>query len=474
MSTTITPIVLSGGSGSRLWPLSRKHFPKQFLSLVGKNTMLQETVNRVARFNNTAKPLIVCNEEHRFLVAEQMQQIGQKNTAIILEPAGRNTAPAVAVAALQVLKTDSNSILLVLPADHVILDREELENVVCVGADLASKGNLVTFGITPHAPETGYGYIQVGEKIGSSKAFKVQKFVEKPNVEIAKQYLKDGGYFWNSGIFMFKAQQYLDELGKNEPEILSACEKSLNQANYDLDFIRLDKNAFEASPSNSIDYAVMEKTNKASVIPLDANWNDVGSWSSLWEVHEKNQDGNVQIGETLQVDTQNSLIYSSGRLVATVGVKNHIIIETADAILVADKTKSQEVKEIVKLLETNECQRSITHRKVFRPWGNYDCIDTGHRFQVKRIVVNPKATLSLQMHHHRAEHWVVVKGTAKVTKGEDVFLLEENQSTYIPLGVTHRLENPGTIPLEIIEIQSGSYLGEDDIVRFEDHYGRVD
>lgn len=473
-SLPIIPIILSGGSGSRLWPLSRKHYPKQFLPLVGENTMLQETVGRLSGFPNIENPVIVCNEEHRFLVAEQMHSVGQETSAILLEPVGRNTAPAVAIAALQVLKNHENPLLLVLPADHVIQNIDVLHDAVREGVSVAEQGNLVTFGVVPHAAETGYGYIEKGDNLLSNSVFKVKQFVEKPDKETAQAYIDSGEYLWNSGMFMFQAEQYLAELEKYEPQMLIACRQALEKADCDLDFIRLNKESFMSSPAESIDYAVMEKTQNATVIPLDAGWSDVGSWSSLWEVSEKDEQGNVQVGEVLKINTEDSYLYSSGRLVATVGVKNHIVIETADAVLVVDKNEAQDVKKVVNLLKDNNCLRSVSHRKVYRPWGNYDSVDEGERFQVKRIIVNPGATLSLQMHYHRAEHWIVVKGTARVTRGGETLLLEENQSTYIPLGVQHRLENPGTIPLEIIEVQSGSYLGEDDIVRFEDVYGRTE
>lgn len=472
---SIIPVILSGGSGSRLWPLSRKNYPKQFLPLVGNNTMLQETVARLAEIPDIDQSVIVCNEEHRFLVAEQMQQAGQTTSAILLEPIGRNTAPAVAIAALHALQKHDNPLLLVLPADHVIQHPERLHKAITEGMHLANDGKLVTFGIVPHCAETGYGYIEKGGRLLSvDTACQVGQFVEKPDQVTAKSYLESGDYLWNSGMFLFQAKQYLAELESHEPQMLAACQQALQQATIDFDFTRLHKASFMASPAESIDYAVMEKTKNAVVIPLNAGWSDVGSWSSLWEVSEKNEQGNVQIGDVLTTKTENSYLYSSGRLVATVGVKDHIVIETADAVLVVSKEEAQHVKNIVDLLKECNCLRSVSHRKVFRPWGSYDSVDEDDRFQVKRIIVNPGATLSLQMHYHRAEHWIVVKGTARVTKGDEVFLLEENQSTYIPLGVQHRLENPGTIPLEIIEVQSGSYLGEDDIVRFEDVYGRTE
>ena len=473
-SHSVIPVILSGGSGSRLWPLSREHYPKQFLSLMGENTMLQETISRLDGFLNIGKPIVVCNEEHRFLVAEQMQSAGHPTSAIILEPARRNTAPAVAVSAFKALILEDNPVLLVLPADHIIQKTEVFQKAVTEGLEQASNGNLVTFGIVPDEPETGYGYIKKGDKLPSGSAHRVSKFVEKPDKNTAISYIDSGQYLWNSGIFMFHAQHYLDELSKYAPEIYEACRSAVKQANLDLDFTRLHKDSFEASPSDSIDYAVMEKTQNAIVIPLDAGWSDVGSWSSLAEVHQKDSQGNVKIGDTLSVDTKDSYLHSTGRLIATVGLENLIVIETADAVLVANKNDAQNVKQVVSLLKSTKsnCNKSQSHRKIYRPWGSFDCIDKGARFQVKRIIVNPGATLSLQMHYHRAEHWIIVKGTARVTNGDAVLLLEENQSTYIPLGVQHRLENPGSIPLEIIEVQSGGYLGEDDIVRFDDIYGR--
>ncbi len=434
--------------------------------------MLQETISRVAQIPAIADPIIVCNEEHRFLVAEQMQSIGQATQSIILEPVGKNTAPAVAVAALEALKQHENPVLLVLPADHIIQDVAALETAVSGGFELAQTEQLVTFGIVPDAPETGYGYIEKGEIMSDGLAFKVKAFVEKPDQVTAIEYVQSGAFLWNSGMFMFQAQTYLNELENFEPEIFSACQNALDAAVHDLDFTRLHESAFLASPSNSIDYAVMEKTQNAVMVSLDAGWSDVGSWSSLWDACDKDAHENVSIGETLLLETHGSYLYSSGKVIAAVGLENIIVVETADAVLVAAKDQSQRVKDIVNQLESKNCLRTVTHRKVYRPWGSYDCVDEGDRFQVKRIVVKPGATLSLQMHHHRAEHWVVVKGTARVTRGDDEFILEENQSTYIPLGVKHRLVNPESIPLEIIEIQSGSYLGEDDIVRFDDVYGR--
>jgi mannose-1-phosphate guanylyltransferase/mannose-6-phosphate isomerase len=458
---------LSGGSGTRLWPLSREAYPKQFLPLVGDDTMVQATWRRVAPLAGAA-PIVVANEEHRFLVAEQLRQIGAPVPAIILEPVGRNTAPAIAAAALQAMVGGEDPLLLVLPSDHVVRDAEAFRAAVYEASGGASAGALVTFGILPDAPETGFGYIQSASGAGLQQ---VLRFVEKPDAATAQSYLDAGGYYWNSGMFLFRASRYLEELGKFNPEMLRAVRLAFEGAQRDGDFIRLDREAFSASPSDSIDYAVMEKTDRAMVLPVDIGWNDVGSWSALWEVSERDADGNAHHGDVIAVDTRNSYAYAR-RLVALVGVDDIVVVETDDAVLVAHKDHVQEVKQVVAQLKDSQRSQAVLHRKVYRPWGAYDSIDIGERFQVKRITVNPGGVLSLQMHHHRAEHWIVVSGTAKVTRGEETLLLSENQSTYIPLGVTHRLENPGMVPLELIEVQSGSYLGEDDIVRFEDAYGR--
>ena len=463
------PVVLSGGSGTRLWPLSRSAYPKQFLPLTSDNTMLQETLLRLRGIEAMGSPLVICNEEHRFMVAEQLREIELKPQAIMLEPVGRNTAPAVALAALAV---EPDEILLILPADHVIEDIATFQAAIAEAVAEAEKGHLVTFGIVPTGPETGYGYIQAVEK-GQATAYKVNRFVEKPDLQTATQYLESGDYYWNSGMFVFKASRYLEELEKFNPEMLAACREAYQKAEEDLDFVRVDRATFEACPSDSIDYAVMEKTESAVVIPLDANWNDVGSWAALWEVSEKDAQGNALKGDVLIHDTSNSYIYSDQKLVATIGIKDLVVIETDDAVMVAPKERVQEVKEIVAQLKAKKRSESEQHRKVYRPWGYYDSIDNGERHQAKRIVVKPGAKLSLQMHHHRAEHWIVVKGTALVTRGEEQLIVSENESTYIPLGTIHCLENRGVIPLEMIEVQSGSYLGEDDIVRFEDKYGRV-
>ena len=465
--TVVQPVLLSGGSGTRLWPLSREAYPKQFLPLVGDDTMVQATWRRVASLAGAA-PIVVANEEHRFLVAEQLRQIGAPVPAIILEPVGRNTAPAIAAAALQAMAGGEDPLLLVLPSDHVVRDAEAFRAAVREASEAASAGALVTFGILPDAPETGFGYIQSASGAGLQQ---VLRFVEKPDAATAQSYLDAGGYYWNSGMFLFRASRYLEELGKFKPDMLLAVRTAFDGAQRDGDFIRLDREAFSASPSDSIDYAVMEKTDRAMVLPVDIGWNDVGSWSALWEVSERDADGNAHHGDVIAVDTRNSYAYAQ-RLVALVGVDDIVVVETDDAVLVAHKDRVQEVKQVVAQLKDSQRSQAILHRKVYRPWGAYDSIDIGERFQVKRITVKPGGVLSLQMHHHRAEHWIVVSGTAKVTRGEETLLLSENQSTYIPLGVTHRLENPGMVPLELIEVQSGSYLGEDDIVRFEDAYGR--
>jgi mannose-1-phosphate guanylyltransferase / mannose-6-phosphate isomerase len=466
----MTPVILSGGSGTRLWPLSRGQYPKQFLPLVTKNTMVQETMLRLSGLAGLKNPIAVCNEDHRFMMAEQLWEIGVKPTAIILEPVGKNTAPAVAMAALSASSQDE--VLLVLPADHVILNIEAFHLAIAKAEALAKQGNLVTFGIVPTHPETGYGYI-MKDSTRLGEAYKVAAFVEKPDLVAAKNYVKSGNYLWNSGMFAFTAGNFLKELEKHNPDMLSACKQALSSAIIDLDFIRLDKATFSACPADSIDYAVMEKTDKAAVIPLDASWNDVGSWSALWDVTDKDASGNAVSGDVLTLDTKNSYIYSEDKLVTVIGVEDLVVVETKDAVMIAPKDRVQEVKQIVDQLKQQGRSEAQVHRKAYRPWGHYDSVDSGDRHQTKRIVVKPGAKLSLQKHHHRAEHWVVVKGTALVTRGDEQILLTENESTFIPLGTVHRLENPGVIPLEIVEVQSGSYLGEDDIVRFGDSYGRT-
>ncbi len=470
--TNIVPVIMSGGSGSRLWPQSRALYPKQFLPLVNSDSMLQNTVSRLSGIKGISPSLVIANEDHRFLVAEQLRQTGHGAAAIILEPAGRNTAPAVALAALKAIENnpDHDPVLLVLTADHVISEIEAFHQAIAIARQEAEQGQLVTFGIVPTHPETGYGYIK--RQQGTGDVFPVEKFVEKPDKSTAEQYVATGDYYWNSGMFMFRALRYLDELKKFRPDILDACQKAMSVQQSDLDFVRVDKAAFLSCPEDSIDYAVMEKTTDAVVVPLDAGWSDVGSWSSLWDIAEKDLSNNAIIGDVLTQDTQNCYIRSEKKLVATVGIENLIITESDDAILIAEKSRVQDVKKIVEQLKATGRPEARLHRKVYRPWGSYDSIDNGDRFQVKRLTVKPGASLSLQKHYHRAEHWVVVKGTAKVTKGDQEILVSENQSTYIPIGEVHRLENPGHVALELIEVQSGSYLGEDDIVRLEDTYGR--
>ena len=471
----LTPVILSGGAGTRLWPLSRELYPKQLLPLTGTRTMLQQTVLRLEGLT-AAAPVVVCNEAHRFLVAEQLRQLRVSPRATVLEPFGRNTAPAIALAAHATLKGvggDANAVdpvLLVLPADHVIRDVPAFQRAVRVALAAADAGQLATFGVVTGSAETAYGYIQRGAPSGA--AFRIARFVEKPNSERAREFVQSGDYYWNSGMFVFRARRYLQELQRFQPEIARICESAYRSAQADLDFTRIEAASFEACPADSIDYAVMEKTTDAMVVPLDAGWSDVGSWSSLHEASEGDAHGNVVHGDVIIEDTHGSYLYSESRLVTAVGLRDHVVVETKDAVLVAPKNRVQDVKKLVQLLKERGRYEHSLHREVFRPWGSYDSIESGGRFQVKRLKVKPGATLSLQMHHHRAEHWVVVAGTARITRGEEVFLLEENQSTYIPIGVRHRIENPGMIPLEIIEVQSGSYLGEDDIVRFEDAYGR--
>jgi mannose-1-phosphate guanylyltransferase/mannose-6-phosphate isomerase len=475
MSTKFQAVVMAGGSGSRLWPSSRGLFPKQFLSIAGEDTMLQSTLSRVSGILDCSTS-VICNEEHRFIVAQQSQESKHKLTSIILEPVGRNTAPAVALAAFEAMEssagTSSAPLLLVMAADHVIEDVEAFHKAVSVANVQAENGKIVTFGIVPESAHTGYGYIHRGDDCGVG-SFSVSRFVEKPDAKTAQSYLEDGGYYWNSGIFLFAADVYLAELKAFRPDIYEACEKAYLGRNRDVDFLRVDAEAFKGCPDESIDYAVMEKTDKAVVVPLSAGWSDVGAWSSLWDIGEKDAAGNVSSGDVLSHKTSNSYIRAEHRLVATVGLDNIVVVETNDAILVAAKDQVQDVKKIVELLKAQGRSEVMQHRHVYRPWGVYDSIDNGDRYQVKRITVKPGAKLSVQMHHHRAEHWIVVSGTAKVTNGDKEVMLTENQSTYIPVGVVHALENPGVIPLELIEVQSGSYLGEDDIVRFEDRYGRV-
>ena len=471
----LTPVILSGGAGTRLWPLSRELYPKQLLPLTGARTMLQQTLLRLEGLT-AAAPVVVCNEAHRFLVAEQLRQLRITPRATVLEPFGRNTAPAIALAAHAALKgvgSDGNAVdpvLLVLPADHVIRDVGAFHRAVRSAIAAAETGQLVTFGVVARTAETAYGYIHRGAADGA--AFRIARFIEKPNSERAREFVQSGDYYWNSGMFVFRARRYLQELQRFQPEMSRICEAAFRAAQADLDFTRIAAEAFEPCPADSIDYAVMEKTADAVVVPLNAHWGDVGSWSALHEASEADAHGNVIHGDVVMEDTQGSYLYSESRLVAAVGLREHVVVETKDAVLVAPRNRVQDVKKLVQLLKERGRYEHSLHREVFRPWGSYDSIESGGRFQVKCLKVKPGAALSLQMHHHRAEHWVVVAGTARITRGEEVFLLEENQSTYIPIGVKHRIENPGMIPLEIIEVQSGSYLGEDDIVRFEDKYGR--
>ncbi|WP_117235684.1 mannose-1-phosphate guanylyltransferase/mannose-6-phosphate isomerase [Vibrio maerlii] len=480
----LVPVIMAGGTGSRLWPLSRDLYPKQFLKIAGEQSMLQQTCARLQGLEHQPT-LLICNEEHRFIAAEQMRSGGFNHSGIILEPVGRNTAPAIALAALQALKQaeqigcSTEPVLLVLAADHLIEDRLAFQSAVNTAMPFAESNQLVTFGIVPTVAETGYGYIKRGASHGES-AFKVDSFVEKPDFSTAEAYLDSGEYYWNSGMFMFKATQYIAELEKHNPDMLKACEKAMAETQPDLDFIRVDKEAFSACPSDSVDYAVMEPvcapngSGKLVVIPMDAGWSDVGSWSALWDVSDKDGQNNVHKGDVISVDSNHNYVHSENKLIATVGVSNLVVVETKDAILVANKSQVQEVKAIVKQLKSSDRSEYRIHREVYRPWGKYDSIDFGSRDQVKRITVNPGQKLSIQKHYHRAEHWIVVSGTARVTNGDEVLLVTEDQSTYIPLGTIHALENPGKIPLEMIEVQTGSYLGEDDIVRFEDRYGRVD
>jgi len=459
---------MAGGSGSRLWPLSRSLYPKQFLPLADEKTMLQATLSRVEGLSDV-KSLLICNEEHRFIAAEQVRQM-QIEADILLEPVGRNTAPAIALAALQSLTSESDALLLVLAADHVIPDEAAFHASVKAAVPLAESGKLVTFGIVATGPETGYGYIKRGEVCADG--FAVDQFVEKPDLETAKGYVESGNYYWKSGMFLMRASRYIEELGKYRPDILKACTKSLETLSPDMDFVRIEEAAFKACPEESVDYAVMEKTDSAVVVPLDAGWSDVGAWSSLWEVTDKDNDGNAVRGDVINYNTKDCLIHSTNKLVATVGLKDVVIVETKDAILVADKNQVQDVKKIVEKLKAEGRTEYQLHRDVYRPWGKYDSIDNGDRYQVKRITVKPGAKLSVQMHHHRAEHWIVVSGTATVRRDDEEMLVTENESVYLPVGSVHSLHNPGKIPLELIEVQSGAYLGEDDIVRFEDLYGR--
>lgn len=488
MPIAIQPVILSGGSGTRLWPYSREAYPKQFLSFVGERTLLQDTVGRIAALDEEsgvgefeiAPPLVICNELHRFLVAEQLRQIGYEHPAILLEPIGRNTAPAVTLAALEATReAQADPILVIMPSDHHIDDVQGFRRSLAQAVRLAAEETLVTFGIVPTHPETGYGYIRKGTAIADN-AFLLSAFVEKPDFETAMQYLDSGEYLWNSGLFILRASNWLKQVGLYRPDILQCCREAHELARREADFIRVDRSVFQSCPSDSIDYAVMErltadaKAAKAAVIPLSVGWSDLGSWSAVSELKSPDADGNVVHGDVFAKDTHDSLLYSQGRFLAALGVDHLVVVETTDAVLVAHKSRTQDIKAVTEHLKTHARHEHIFHTKVHRPWGNFESIAQGTRHQVKRLNLKPGATLSLQLHHHRAEHWIVVKGTARVTRGEDTFLITENESTYIPVGVQHRLENPGSIPLEIIEVQSGSYLGEDDIVRLEDKYLRIE
>ena len=465
----IIPIILAGGSGTRLWPLSRKIHPKQFISLVNETSLFQDTLTRLPK--EALDPIVICNEDHRFLVAEQAREINVTLNSIILEPIGRNTAPAIALAAIKVLNDFENPILIVLAADHKIENKSAFHDAIKIAHKLAENNKLVTFGIIPQSAETGYGYIEI-EKKDKAEYFDIKSFVEKPNQKNAINFLNSGNYLSNSGMFMFNASIYLSELNKFEPEILTSCKKSLSNEFKDLEFIRIDKKEFCKSPNQSIDYAVMEKTNKAKVVPLDAGWSDVGSWDALMDSKIKDSLGNVVEGDVTLDQVKNSYLYSTNRLVAASNIADLIVIDTQDALLVTTRDNSLSIKNIVKKLKKNKRTEIENHRKVYKPWGYYDSIDTGHNFQVKRILVNPGAKLSLQKHLHRAEHWVVVSVVAKITCGKKIYNLEKNQSTYIPKGEIHRLENIENYPLEIIEVQTGNYLGEDDIIRLKDDYQR--
>lgn len=463
----ILPIIMAGGSGSRLWPLSRTLYPKQFLSLTSSNTMLQETIYRLNDIEHTA-PLLICNEEHRFIVAEQLRNASIKSSGIILEPIGRNTAPALTLAALTAINLEQDPLLLILPADHVIQNNEIFIQKINDAIQLAKENKLVTFGITPNYPETGYGYIKVGKKIDDN-AYIVDKFFEKPSSQVAQEYIDTKEYYWNSGMFLFKASSYLSEIEKHSPDILAACKQSISTATHDLDFIRIDEKEFSLCPEDSIDYALMEKTNNAVVVPIDIEWSDIGSWSALWELSTKDDNGNVIKGDVLTENTKNSYIFSQNKLVTTVGVDDLVIVDTKDALLIAEKSKVQDIKSIVnKLKDTNRIER-IQHREIFRPWGSHDEIAQGDRYHVKHIKIKPGEKTALQLHYHRAEHWIVVQGTAKIVIGDTSVLISENESRYIPIGIPHQIENPGKIDLHLIEVRSGTYLGEDDIVRLEEY-----
>lgn len=471
MNHLVIPVILCGGSGSRLWPLSREAYPKQFLRLLGEDSLLQQTMRRVKAIDGAGPALLVCNESSRFIAAEQLREIGIEDAQILLEPARRNTAPAIAVAALQAVANGEDPLLLVLPSDHVIKDDAAFHAAIRGGRQAAEQGDLVTFGIAALRPETGYGYIRAGRS-GLEQAQRVLEFVEKPDRATAQRYLESGNYYWNSGMFLFRAGRFLQELTRFHPEIVEACRQALSLATTDLDFIRLDK-SYAASPDIAIDYAVMERTDRASMIAMNAGWSDIGSWTSVWEASDKDSGNNAAHGDVVLQDCENCLAHGTTRLITAVGLRNIAIVETADALLVMNTERAQDAKKLVDKLAAKKRAEVTNHRERFRPWGSYDSLWNGTRFQVKSIKVKPGEKLSTQLHHHRAEHWVVVTGTAKITNGDRQFLLTENQSTYIPVGVVHSLENPGKLVLEVIEIQSGAYLGEDDIIRLEDKYGRV-
>ncbi|MBF0159090.1 MAG: mannose-1-phosphate guanylyltransferase/mannose-6-phosphate isomerase [Magnetococcales bacterium] len=468
----ILPVILSGGSGTRLWPLSRGAFPKQFHPLASERSLFQETLLRLRGLPEAQAPMLICNDKHRFLATEQAQMVDMPLSAILLEPVGRNTAPAAACAALySLLRHTPDVLLLLLPADHIIADIERFHQVVTQGAQAALQGYLVTFGVVPDRPDSGFGYIQRGPRWQES-GYAIHRFVEKPDAVQAQQYVDSGDYYWNSGMFLFRADRYLAELERLAPQMVQCCRQSMDCATQDLEFLRLDTDAFTSCPSDSIDYAVMEKSQHGLVLPLDVGWNDVGSWSALWQIGDHDSQGNVVRGDVIASDSHGCYLRSEHRLLATVGLRDHVVVETADAVVVAPRDRVQDIRHVVSALQAVGRTEPVHHRRVYRPWGSYEVIHAADRFQVKRIVVHVGGALSLQTHHHRAEHWVVVHGTARVTRGQEQFLLTEDQSAYIPIGVIHRLENPGKIPLELIEVQSGSYLGEDDIIRMEDSYGR--
>lgn len=471
--TLIHPVILSGGSGTRLWPLSRALYPKQLMPLVGESSLLQDTLLRVAEGDRFAAPVLICNDEHRFLVGEQLRTKDISARQILLEPIGRNTAPAACVAALQLAESQPEACLLLLPSDHHIADTAGFQRAVDTAAKAAAEGWLVTFGIAPDRPETGYGYIQQGEALAPLEGcHQVARFVEKPDLKTAQGYLDAGGYAWNSGMFLFRADRLLEEMERLQPDIVAAARDALEKSEQDLDFRRLDHEAFAAAPSISIDYAVMEKTERAAVVPVDIGWTDVGSWDALWQISDRDDAGTHHQGDVIAVDCRDSYLRSEHRLVAAVGVEDLVVIETADAVLVCPRDRAQDIRQVVDKLKTDDRSEHLHHTRVYRPWGSYQGIDASEGFQAKRLIINPGASISLQRHRHRAEHWVVVRGIAEVTRDDEIFTLEVNQSTYIPLGAMHRLRNPGKEPLHIVEVQSGDYLGEDDIERFEDNYGR--